>query len=213
MAMKRSANGKIDGRTLRSQASRAALLEAGRQLFLDCGYRAVTVSQIAKQAGVAHGSFYNHFRGKDDLLLCILEELTAVLHDIVEGPPNPPGYRENRALLYDQILRFLELSADWKRMLQVYREAMDVSEKVKHHWEQAMQRVTKRAEADIVHYQRRGIARSSLDPALAAVALIRMVEHFHWQLVAGVYEPGDAPRIARLCTDLYTEGMYPAGGG
>jgi len=42
-----------DGRLLRSRATRQALVEAARQIFLDKGYRDATVDDITNLAGVA----------------------------------------------------------------------------------------------------------------------------------------------------------------
>jgi AcrR family transcriptional regulator len=45
-----------------------ALYEAAIDLFEDMGYEAVTVADITRAAGVAKGTFFNHFPSKADIL-------------------------------------------------------------------------------------------------------------------------------------------------
>ena len=54
-------------RGLRRTPNRQALLAAAEELFGRHGFSAVSVDQIVARAGVAKGTFYNHFRDKDDI--------------------------------------------------------------------------------------------------------------------------------------------------
>ena len=63
------------GRQQRRKArTRGSLLAAARSLFAANGVDATTIAEIAEQADVAIGSFYNYFRTKEDLLAGILED-------------------------------------------------------------------------------------------------------------------------------------------
>ncbi len=55
-------------RESKKRAVRKALYEAAVQLIERDGYDAVSVDQIVAVAGVAKGTFFNHFPGKADLL-------------------------------------------------------------------------------------------------------------------------------------------------
>jgi AcrR family transcriptional regulator len=62
------------GRVQRRKArTRAALLAAARRRFAARGVDATTVAEIAEEADVAVGSFYNYFETKDELLAALLE--------------------------------------------------------------------------------------------------------------------------------------------
>src|SRR6478735_1028505 len=50
-------------------SGRETLLEAACQLFLEDGYDAVSMQQIAEAAGMTKGAPYYHFRNKDDLFM------------------------------------------------------------------------------------------------------------------------------------------------
>lgn len=70
----------LDGHSRRKLETREALLKSGRRLLLELG-PAVTIDKITLSAGVAKGSFYNHFSSREELFGEILE---AVVLDIME---------------------------------------------------------------------------------------------------------------------------------
>src|SRR4030081_1466565 len=62
-----------------SEATRAALVAAGRPLFAERGYAAVATEQIVRAAGVTRGALYHHFAGKEELFAAVYEEVEADL--------------------------------------------------------------------------------------------------------------------------------------
>jgi AcrR family transcriptional regulator len=63
------------GRVQRRKArTRASLIAAARTLFAARGVEPTTIAEIADQADVAVGSFYNYFATKDELLAAMLEQ-------------------------------------------------------------------------------------------------------------------------------------------
>lgn len=50
------------------EATRARLIRAALELFTSVGFRATTTTAIAEAAGVAEGTIYRHFTGKEHLL-------------------------------------------------------------------------------------------------------------------------------------------------
>jgi AcrR family transcriptional regulator len=61
--------------------TRQALLAAGERLFSRAGYQATTVAQVAREADVGVGTFYLHFRDKDELAETIVREGLLALRD------------------------------------------------------------------------------------------------------------------------------------
>jgi AcrR family transcriptional regulator len=55
-------------------ATRQKLIRAGLELFTTIGFRATTTPEIATRAGVAEGTIYRHFSGKEELLLAAYRE-------------------------------------------------------------------------------------------------------------------------------------------
>ncbi len=50
------------------------ILSAAEEIFANKGFLSATISDIAKQAEVAHGTIYEYFKNKEDLLHLVLEE-------------------------------------------------------------------------------------------------------------------------------------------
>lgn len=60
-------------------SSRETLAEAACELFLEQGYAATSVADIALRAGVSRSSFFNYFSSKSDILWAGLDERISVL--------------------------------------------------------------------------------------------------------------------------------------
>jgi AcrR family transcriptional regulator len=64
-----------------SEATRAALIAAGRKLFAERGFGAVGTEEIVRAAGVTRGALYHHFRDKKDLFRAVF---VAVENELIE---------------------------------------------------------------------------------------------------------------------------------
>ncbi|TCM49015.1 TetR/AcrR family transcriptional regulator [Kribbella sp. VKM Ac-2568] len=53
--------------------TRADLVDAARRVFLERGYHAASVADVAAEAGFSTGALYSAFRGKADLFLAVLD--------------------------------------------------------------------------------------------------------------------------------------------
>lgn len=53
------------------------LVEAGLSLFLARGIEAVTIDEVAREAGMAKGNFYRYFRDKADLVEAVVEPVVS----------------------------------------------------------------------------------------------------------------------------------------
>jgi TetR/AcrR family transcriptional regulator, cholesterol catabolism regulator len=67
----------------RQDNRRQPLLDAAAALFRTRGFHAVTMREIAKEAGMLAGSVYYHFPSKDDLLVSVYEEGVRLITDRV----------------------------------------------------------------------------------------------------------------------------------
>lgn len=65
-----------DADTFRGTSKRERILRAAVDVFAEFGYFNAKVAQIAKAAGVADGTIYLYFDGKEDLLITIFREHT-----------------------------------------------------------------------------------------------------------------------------------------
>lgn len=69
----------------KSDIMREKLLEAARQVFMREGYHHTRVVDIIEKAGCGHGTFYDYFKGKDDVLLALLGEMIRELDRLSES--------------------------------------------------------------------------------------------------------------------------------
>jgi AcrR family transcriptional regulator len=82
---------------------REAILNAALSVFAEDTYHAASVSKIAKKAGVSKGLMYNYFKGKEDLLFTLVNNIADKFMQRFEI--------ENHALLNDKdIEQFVHLS-------------------------------------------------------------------------------------------------------
>ncbi len=72
---------------------RGRLHEAARESFARHGLRRTTVDDLARAAGISKGAFYRFHESKEALLVALLDEIEADLHDRVEAAvlANPAG--------------------------------------------------------------------------------------------------------------------------
>ena len=69
-----------DGQTRRRLESRRRLMAAARKLFVARGYHATRPQDIAREADVAAGTFYLHFKSKEAAFLAVAEDARAELY-------------------------------------------------------------------------------------------------------------------------------------
>jgi AcrR family transcriptional regulator len=65
----------------RSEATRGALVLAGRRLFGERGFAGAPLDEVVRDAGVTKGALYHHFPSKEALFLAVFED---VEQDLVE---------------------------------------------------------------------------------------------------------------------------------
>ncbi|SHH49178.1 TetR/AcrR family transcriptional regulator [Marivita hallyeonensis] len=66
---------------IRREETRARLLDAAKNLFAEHDYDSVTVTEIAREAGVTHGMINVYFGGKPGLLYEIIRQTNALQYD------------------------------------------------------------------------------------------------------------------------------------
>lgn len=68
-----------------ASTKRAHILDAAARVFAEKGFHATTVRDVARAAGVADGTIYNHFENKGALLLGLIDPMSRT----VQPTPDP----------------------------------------------------------------------------------------------------------------------------
>jgi AcrR family transcriptional regulator len=135
----------------RKDARRKTILEAATHLFGSYGYHSTTVPMIVAEAGSSVGSFYAHFRNKEDVFAAVLEALgqkiSGIISEAKTPPQNPmlaiPNAVESLFLFLaenpgDARILIVESSGLSPRLEQVRRSILrDQAEQVRHSFELA----------------------------------------------------------------------------
>jgi AcrR family transcriptional regulator len=69
---------------VKSARTRELLLDAARSLYSGQAVEAVTVEDVVREAGVAKGTFYVHFKNIEAVQMAVADELTEVFVDLLQ---------------------------------------------------------------------------------------------------------------------------------
>jgi AcrR family transcriptional regulator len=149
---------------------RADLLAAARQVFTTRGYQDATITEIVQVADVAMGTFYLHFRDKEELLVAlandalqvIREQVHAAIEQHADEPLVPLIIRTLLRTAYEQRDLFLLLSAGESHLL-AHTHMLQGQEGLAEHFISALQEATET-----------GLF-ASYDPVLLAHLLVGML--------------------------------------
>jgi AcrR family transcriptional regulator len=99
-----------DVRPPRGDATRDALLRAGRELFAERGFAGVGTEEIVARAGVTRGALYHHFVDKRDLFRTVHEELEQSL--VADIGARIGGIEDPWELMVSGVRAFLDACVD-----------------------------------------------------------------------------------------------------
>jgi AcrR family transcriptional regulator len=112
-------------RTERGARTRTRLLEAAEQVFTELSYHDASIVKIAEAAGVAPGTFYLYFVGKQDIFDELVEELNRrVRHAMAEAASGGRTRAEAERLGFQA---FFQFTAEHPGLYRVIRQAEFVS--------------------------------------------------------------------------------------
>ncbi|MQY25825.1 TetR/AcrR family transcriptional regulator [Nocardia aurantia] len=171
---------RVPPRTRRGVRTRAALVTAAREVFERDGYLDAKISDIARAAGLASGSFYTYFDGKEEIFAAVLEQVRdEMLH---------PHIRE-RTGVTDPIALIEAANREYLMSYKRNARLMGVLEQVAQIDENFRQLRTERADAFVRRnarmirmLQESGRAAADLDPQVTALALSVMVSRMAYSV-------------------------------
>jgi AcrR family transcriptional regulator len=182
-------------RELRAQGKKTMrkLLDAAMVVFDRRGYHAARVDDIVKVARTSHGTFYLYFANKEDLFRALLSDVAEEMTELSKalGPvgPDAAGYEELRGWL----ARFSDLYVHYGPVIRAWTEAEFEGADF---GRMGTQLLADFARTLIERIQAANPA-TGIDPQVAAVALVAMIERLHYYLLS---RQMDVPRDQMLDT-------------
>lgn len=91
---------------LKSKETKGRIFRAAKTILQQQGYEALSIKNICEEAGVSNGSFYHHFKTKDDLLSYYIEEQPGINPDYLDTPANAEEAKTAIVLVYLNYVRY-----------------------------------------------------------------------------------------------------------
>ena len=162
---------------------RGDVIAGAARVFAERGYAETSVAELAEQLGLATGALYHYFRGKEELLIAICDELTEPLLEAGRELPADAAPEANlRALVRLWVAHVVE----HREHLLVFTQVRHVVDAGGNEW-----RGVRAARKDF-----EGLIGSALedcgvgDPGLRKLALLGMVNHLpQWYRPRGRLSP------------------------
>jgi AcrR family transcriptional regulator len=187
-------------RELRAQGRKtiAKLLDAGVKAFAQHGYHATRVDDIVKLAKTSHGTFYLYYANKEDLLRALIHDCAEEMETLAQslGPigPDEAGLAELRAWLR----RYADLYAGYGPVMRAWTEAAETPGAG---FGTLGKKVLTTFGTSIA--QRIAETGTDVDPGIAAVAFVALVDRFHQLRMTRQVRFDDDAVVETLATILH----------
>lgn len=93
---------------LKSKETKAKIFRAAKHILQLKGYEELSIKNICEEAGVSNGSFYHHFKTKDDLLSYYIEEQPGINPDLLDIPSNVEEAKETIIYVYLNYVKYCQ---------------------------------------------------------------------------------------------------------
>jgi AcrR family transcriptional regulator len=153
--------------------TRAALLDAARTVFTEKGYASTSVGDIATEAGVSLGAFYQYFRDRADILGTLVGEAAQRMledaNDVWRPGEGREGVRSVLAAFVTHYRATSKFQRVWEEVTHVEGDLADLRREL-------VRTYTAAVELALRNGQEEGSVRADLDAEGAAIALAAMVD-------------------------------------
>jgi len=201
----------VDGRVRRGaesrEARRAQILERALDVFAKQGYYRASVTDLVKAAGVARGTFYLYFDGKEAIFLELLEQLLTEFRSNIVGAdtsPNAAPLADQLAIIVASILNTLQNNRSLTRV--IFREAVGVDEAVELRLKEFYNELFAYIAGTLMLGQAVGFTRA-VETEIVATCILGSLRGIVQRYVVDKEEPFDADEMARVIVDFNLKGI------
>ncbi len=90
----------------KSRETKEKIFQAAKRILQKKGYEELSIKNICEEAGVSNGSFYHHFKTKDDLLSYYIEDQPQIDPDLLELPDSVAGVKKGIIRVYMNYVQY-----------------------------------------------------------------------------------------------------------
>ena len=166
-------------RSRKGARTRERLVEAAKEIFEEDGFLDARISDIARRAGLSHGSFYYYFDSKEEVFrevaAAVDEELSAPLADVIRAPSS--GVHP-RARIRDALRRYFERYRAEARIMGVIEQMSRYDAEVNRIRLDRHRDYTEQIADSIRQMQLRRRTDPGLDPLIAAATIGALTSRF-----------------------------------
>lgn len=164
---------RVTPRSARGIRTRAALVTAARVVFERDGYLDARLADISAEAGVASGSLYTYFEGKEEIFRAVAEQVAEeMVHPHLRARTGVTDPRELIDLANREYLRAYKKNA---KLMGLFEQVSQVDEEFRAVRIERADAFVRRNAKMIRTLQEAGAADTEMDPLLTAHALSAMV--------------------------------------
>ncbi len=201
----------MQARENRSNDKRGRILDAAIKVFAERGFHTATVAEIARAAGVADGTIYLYFKGKDDLLLRLFDEKMTEL--VAEARAEVAQQRTAP----DRLRRFIQLHLALVERNPELASVLIVELRQSAQFLKAADRNKLAAYVEVIaEVVRHGQESGELDPSISPGTVKRAIFGALDELALAWLLSGRRTALKRTATevaDWLVRGLLPANGG
>lgn len=200
-----------DGRVRRGQETREArrsqIKETALRVFSEKGYHETSISDLVDAAGVARGTFYLYFDGKDAIFLELLDDLTAHLRANITGIDLAPGAAPMAEQIHAIVVRLLRTVVDNRPLTKIiFREAVGLHASV----DERLQSFDRELHGYVARSLSVGAALGvtrAVDPEVSAACVIGSLREIIHRTVVSSDAPVALEAIATALIDHHLRGL------
>jgi AcrR family transcriptional regulator len=189
--------------------ARSKLLRAAREEFARAGLTEARVEDIARRAGVAKGSFYLHFKSKEEVFQALLDHFLVECGRFAEAcQPNLANVQsvgDVKRFFCRQDAEMLEFLWAQRDILQVFYQAGSTPQ-YQHVLNAFLDAQAATTAAQLRELQTRGLYRDELDAEVVSTCIVGAYHNLTRHLAASRAKP-DLARHADTIVSLFLEGL------
>ena len=170
---------------------RKKIVEEASALFMEKGYSATTMDEIAARLGVTKAAIYQYYAGKVDLFAAVAEFQRMKLAGILDRSFTEPDLMKGAAAVFDNLLEYIDKSREMYMDLMIAATQNESIRRILNEDKNGDLIVIGRF---IERQKKRGLIHSSIDSRILAVACDALINGLMYDVMIGM-EPKEAKAV------------------